>query len=199
MLLLYGLLIALVLVLWTALDLRRKGNRAERREAAARRADEVQQPPATPQAARAGSGNGSPLRQPAAQPASAVAPAASGSLSRRTADSESVVSYSVRPRVNAAEDRAAPAQQTPERAGAREPEPAQSGATDRPVPPPPGRSNRTARPPAQSRPISPSGADSGQPQGAVPRRPVAPTSAARQRSEDAFERFLRGSADDDDF
>ena len=173
MLLLYGLLIALVLVLWTALTWRRKGT--GRAQGAAAGADEVQQP-ATPQAARAGSGNGA--RSGNLPPAGQCCGSSYRLTVARTADSESVVSYSVRPRVNAAEDRV-PASRHRNGPG-REPEPAQLGQrTGRLLR---RRAAATVLPVRQRNPVDQlSGADSGQPQGAGARRPgtLSGDSAAR--------------------
>lgn len=184
LLLLYGLLIAVFLVLWTALDLRRR-QRSPDSAAATERPRQERQPersatPATqPATAEPETADSRPLRPQA----------------RRTADSDSVVSYSVRPRVNG----------DPAPTAAGRPPAAEPQARTEPVRPP------EEPDPSQEQPV---GRSSRQPAGS-PRqvqtetarldrpgpadRATRPSGTERRRSEDAFERFLRSSADDEDF
>ncbi len=172
MLLLYGLLIAVILVLWTALDLGGRRKPAER--SAEQPAQPVRRNPTVHQE----------TRKPAAPPADARA-------SRRVADSDSVVSYSVRPRVAEREQRpaftekpAAPAE-TASAVPRQLKEPIPRAEVDFPT----GRESRKPRAdkPATVSPVKP-----------PPPRAEQPGNPQRSNSEDAFERFLRSRGDDND-
>ncbi len=181
LLLLYGLLIAFVLVLWTALDLRKKKDT----ETEPSRADSRQ-----PER---------PARQPRPTPAPAAAavqpePQPTRTPTRPAADSDSVVSYSVRPRVNGsgpANGAATPART--ERPAPPVTESDRPSAKDPPVTPPAiGRSGR--QPSRDTEPVRTTTARRQE----APEQ-AAPAAAKRQKSEDAFERFLRSRTDEDDF
>lgn len=172
LLLLYGLLIAVILVLWTALDL---GKRRQPQERAAEQ-------PAQPD-----------RRTPAVQQEHKEAtPPPDARVARRTADSDSVVSYSVRPRVTHEQQRPAPTEQAA--LPPAEPRPAETERRREPIPTaevdfPTGRESRKPRAekPATITPVrqpAPGSEQPGNPQ--------------RSRSEDAFERFLRSSGNDND-
>ena len=174
MLLLYGLLIALVLVIWSALNLRRQKVRSEQPVATA---VPDTTPPTRPAAASA------PARTAAAEP-ERPRPAA---VTRRAADSDSVVSYSVRPRLNPAAAQQ-PAKQ-PDNPPVRPREPLKDPEIDFQV----GRRSRqpSGQTPTTVTPVR-------QPDSSPAAHGTAPASPARKRSEDAFERFLRSSRDDND-
>lgn len=176
MLLLYGLLIAVILVLWTALDL------GGRRKPAERAAEQPLQKPVQP--VRRNPTVQQETRKPAAPPPDARA-------SRRVADSDSVVSYSVRPRVTEREQRPAFAEKpaAPAEAAGAVPRPLKQPIPTAEVDFPTGRESRKPRAdkPATVSPVKPPpprGEQAGNPQ--------------RSKSEDAFERFLRSRGDDND-
>ena len=186
LLLLYGLLIAFVLVLWTALDLRRRKRAGEGEQAGRTEAGRQAAPPARPRTE-------APRLTASADPP-APAPEAARPPARRTADSDSVVSYSVRARVNG---EPAPADSRERRTAPQQPAVATPPTEDsQPAEPRIGRGSR--KPAADPRPV--------RTETARLERPAEPEQSGRQpggterrRSEDAFERFLRSSADDDDF
>ena len=176
MLLLYGLLIAVILVLWTALDL------GGRRKAKERTAEQPAQA-ATQPARRTQVTQQEPAKAAPAQPQDARA-------ARRAADSDSVVSYSVRPRVTAQEQRpvhAEPAAEPARPAGGHRQRPEQVPTAE--VDFPTGRETRQSRPekPKTVTPVRP-----------PPARDEQRGNPQRSRSEDAFERFLRSSGNDND-
>lgn len=198
-LVLFGLLLVFFVIIWTAL-----GSGGDARPPARRREADEARPAA----------GAAPERQ--APPAAKTAPAAPAATvrdnARRTADSDSVVSYSVRPRLQEhGESRArtaepaapaAPAagwERRPEAAPraaeppARRPAP---GARDVPAPAPgrQGRTRDTARP-ARTETGRPEFVREDRPRDGDAGLPVNPE---RQKSEDAFERFLRRSSDDHD-
>ena len=178
MLLLYGILLALVLVAWSALS--------PNRDKSANRQDRQ----AAPKQAKRPAAKARPADKPVqatqvpAEPieASPVAPAAQP---RRTADSDSVVSYSVRQRVSTPPPADPPVQPRPE--------PQQQ----------PARREPEVRPAAVNRP-----ANQEFQVGRAGRLPHAPENgsqangqdrqADRQKGEDAFERFLRSSTRDNE-
>lgn len=182
MLLLYGLLIAVILVLWTALDLGgRRRSRNEGRQESRRPQREPSRTAPEPVTRQESTPVATPVKESAA--------------SRRAADSDSVISYTVRPRV-AADGR----------------QPAEPGDSGTPAAPQPAatraRPSRPERVPTADVEF-PTGRDSRKPSREQPRtvapvRPPPPRTAdgagnpVRRKSEDAFERFLRSSSDDND-
>lgn len=190
-LVLFGLLLAFFLVLWTAL-----GSGNDRRETPARQKRQKHErrpsrPPVT--AGRDEAPAAEPKQEEGSAPAAAAAPRAE---SRRLADSDSVVSYSVRPRVPGRP----PAEAEPRPVPEREVPPAQPAARQET-----GRAERRAAPPAvtgrdgRAAPglSRPAGRDTRSDPAGVERPSEAPE-GGHGRSSDAFERFLRRSSDDHD-
>lgn len=193
LLLLYGLLLAVCLVVWTALDL--GGGKKDAASAQSQRAAPGNAEAERPLTARQPSGT-EPARPEQPRPAQAALVPESR---RRAADSESVVSYSVRPRVNQAENQprvaAPPAAARPDPI----PEPA-------PRPVAPATASRVASEPEPST-LFEVGRDSRKPRDPgsragtiMPGQRGNKESGARlqPKGEDAFERFLRSSRDDGD-
>ncbi len=223
LLLLYGLLLAVCLVVWTALDMSGRSKPAAA-EPAGKKRERAGKSRGEPQAAQAQAARPQPSQAQTAQatqePGRKSTAAGSGEL-RRAADSESVVSYSVRQRVTAPgpgttprKQEAAPVsdrQVAPDVRARQEPR-VESGrpevprATEAPVirPPEPqaapkdgqdfkvGRSSRLPR--SGGGTVTPRADEPGASQAAADRA----TSLKRGKSEDAFERFLRSSSNDND-
>ena len=186
MLLLYGLLIAVVLVLWTALDLRRRNPRGSQPHEAERNAPEPAGRPA--------------VRRDAVQ-TQQLPEANATKAARRAADSDSVVSYSVRPRVTSGEP--APPAPAVKPAAAAEPEvperATQAQTLARPIQSEPLRTADVDFPVGRgSRQLKQEKSRTVTPVRPPPVREDRTGEPERRRSEDAFERFLRSSGNDND-